>query len=443
MQVGERPEGSDRRHHVVVVGAGFAGLNVARRLGRAASDTPLRITLVDRHNHHTFQPLLYQVATAGLESDSIGHSVRGLFRRLPVDVRLGTVVGVDWDARRVELDDGASLDFDTVVFAAGAESADYGIEGVSEHAFMLKWIPDALRLRNHLLRQFERVESHPELIEQGALNFVVAGGGPTGVELSGAIAELVEHVVQRDHPNVDIAKVRVVLVEMMDALLGTYSQASQRYARRALEERGVEVRTDTAIEAVEADEVRLSDGERIPTATVVWTAGVRANPLADVLGLEQGKGGRVKVAGDLRVPGRADAFVVGDLAAVTGKDGQVLPQLAPVAIQQGQHVADQIVRLRRGEPTAPFRYRDRGTMATIGRRDAIAELALGVKLHGSLAWLSWLGLHLLYLVGFRNRVAVLGNWAYAYLTYDRAARLIIELEPPPGDDDDRAQGAHR
>ena len=420
------PDTPSREPHVVIVGGGFAGLNAARELGRAAVDVPMRVTLVDQHNHHTFQPLLYQVATAGLEPQSIGRSLRGALRRLPVDVRLGVVVAVDWDDRRVVLDDGARLPFDTLVLAAGAETADYGIPGVAEHAFPLKWIPDGIALRNHLLRQFEQVEVRPAAVDDGALTFVVAGGGPTGVELSGAIAELVDQVIRHDHPRVDVSRVRIVLVEMLDTLLAPYSRRSQDYSRAALERRGVEVRTGTAIEAVDDDGVVLAGGERIRAATVIWTAGVRANPLADRLGVTQGHGGRVPVAADLRLPGHGDAFVVGDLAAAVGRDGKPLPQLAPVAIQQGHHVAEQIIRLRRGKSTKPFHYRDRGTMATIGRKDAVAELPFGVRLRGPSAWLAWLGLHLLYLVGFRNRVTVVVNWTYNYVTYDRAARLILD-----------------
>lgn len=420
-------QGSDqaRTPHVVVVGGGFAGLAAVRRLGKAADETPMRITLLDRNNYHTFQPLLYQTATAGLEPQSIGASLRSIVRRLPVDVRMGEVQTIDWEDRRIELADGGSLRYDELVFAAGAETADYGIDGVAEHAFPLKWIPEATALRDHVLLQFEQVENDPSLIDQGALTFVIAGAGPTGVELSGAVAELIDHVVEHDHPQVDLSKARIVLVEMLDDVLPPYGPRSQRYARRALEGRGIEVRTGTAISEVTPDCVVLDDGERIPARTAVWTAGVRANPLADQLGVEQDGGGRIAVGRDLRLPGHPEVFVVGDVAAATDEAGDPLPQLAPVAIQQGKHAAEQIVRRRRGEPTTTFRYRDKGTMATIGRRDGVAELPFGLRLYGTVGWLAWLGLHLLFLAGFRNRLTVLINWTYNYVTYDRAARMIL------------------
>lgn len=426
--------------HVVIVGTGFAGLNAARRLSAAAETTPIRITMVDRHNYHTFQPLLYQVATAGLEPQSIGHNVRGIFRHSPVEFRLGAVVDIDADARRLQLDDGSHLHYDTLVLAAGAVTADYGIPGVADHAFPLKWVPEAERLRDHILLQFERVETHPEEMDRGALTFVIAGGGPTGVELAGAVAELIDRVIRHDHPRVDVSRSRIVLVEMLDTLLPAYSERSRRYTREALEKRGVEVRLGTAIEEVHEDRVAFSDGQELPSATVVWTAGISANPLGERLGGSLTKGGRVEVESDLRAVGCDDVFVVGDLAGGTDGDRQLLPQLAPVAIQQGKHAAEQILRLRRGEPTVAFRYRDRGTMATIGRNDAVAEVPIGLKLRGGIAWLAWLGLHLLYLIGFRNRATVLLNWTYNYLTYDRAARLILTPQTTVGTADDTGAG---
>jgi NADH:ubiquinone reductase (H+-translocating) len=414
--------------HVVVVGAGFAGLAAARRLGRAAQRMPLRVTLVDRNNYHTFQPLLYQAATASLEPHTIGRNLRSELRGLPVDILYAEVEDVEPDAKRLELRGGGVLEYDMLVLAAGAETASYGIDGVDEHAFPLKWLPDATRLRDHLLRTFEQLEAEPTPEPTGDSTFVVVGAGPTGVELSGAIAELIAQVIRRDHPHVDPSSTRVVLVEMAEDVLPPYGPESRRYTRSALEARGVEVRTGTAIDEVAADHVRLDNGESIPTRTVVWTAGVRANPLGDALGAESTKGGRVVVEPDLGLPGREDVFVVGDLAAAEGDDGEVLPQLAPVAIQQGQHAAVQVVRRLRSKPTIPFRYEEKGQMATIGRRAAVAELASGMRLQGPVGWVAWLGLHVLYLVGFRNRLAVLMNWSYNYLTYDRAARLI--LRPP-------------
>ena len=429
----------DPTPHVVILGGGFAGLNAARRLAREAGDTPMRVTLVDRHNYHTFQPLLYQVATAGLQPQDIGHSLRSLFgggrlgrlglRRSRVRVRMGTVVGVDRGRRTLAFADGYEMAYDVLVVAAGASTADYGIPGVTEHGFPLKSLTESVALRNHVLKQFERAALHPERIPEGALTFVVAGGGPTGVELSGALTELFR-VLRRDHPELPHERVRVVLVEMLPNVLPPYADRSQRYTAEALAERGVELRLGTTIERVEADRVVFAGGDAIATRTLIWTAGVKANPLAAVLGAQQGRAGRVVVEPDLRLPDDPHLFVIGDIAAASGPDGDPLPQLAPVAIQQGKHTAGQVLAVLRGEPTQPFRYRDKGNMATIGRSDAVVELPFGLRYHGFPAWVSWLMLHLLYLVGFRNRVAVLLSWIWNYLTYDEANRLIVEPRDP-------------
>ncbi|MDX1659923.1 MAG: NAD(P)/FAD-dependent oxidoreductase [Nitriliruptorales bacterium] len=416
---------------VVIVGGGFGGLTAARKLASSHPDPPVAVTLVDRHNYHTFQPLLYQVATAGLQPQDIGHNLRKIFGRSrfrsqasPVDVRMGTVAGADLEQRRIELDDGTVLDYDVAVLAAGAVTSDYGIDGVAEHAFPLKSLSESLTIRNHLLACFERASAAPERIGDGLLTFVVAGGGPTGVELAGALTELFR-VLRRDHPHLPHDQVRVVLVEMLDAVLPPYSEPSQRYTKTELEERGVEVRLGTAIERVEADRVVFEGGGELATNTLIWTAGVEAAPLAGVLGLAQGKGGRVEVDPTLRPEGFDDVFVIGDMALARDADGEPLPQLAPVAIQQGKHVARQLHALVDGRPLEPFRYRDKGTMATIGRNDAVVEFPAGVRIEGFLAWLSWLFLHLFYLVGFRNRIWVFLSWLWNYVTYDQAQRLIL------------------
>ncbi len=423
-------------HRVVIVGGGFGGLRAARTLGRAVrrarrtgrdpAVASVHVTLVDRHNHHTFQPLLYQAATAALEPHNIGRSLRSILRGLPVTVRLAAVEGVDLEERALQLGDGTTLPYDTLVLAAGAKTADFGVDGVSEHAFPLKWISDASRLRDHMLSRFEHVDAHPSSAADGALTFVIAGAGPTGVELAGAIAELIDGVIRRDHPRLRHVPARIVLVEMLDDVLPPYGDRSRAATRRELERRGVEIRTGTAIERLDPGCATLSDGERISTQTVIWTAGVTASSLGERLDVELAKGGRVPVEDDLRLRGRGEVYVIGDLAAATGPDDDPLPQLAPVAVQQGQHVAEQLLRRRRGLESVAFRYRDRGTMATIGRRAAVAELPLGLSLSGTVGWVAWLGLHLVTLIGFRNRVAVLLNWAYSYLGSDRAARLILE-----------------
>ena len=427
------------RTHVVIVGGGFGGLHAARRLA-SQQDVPVEVTLLDRHNYHTFQPLLYQVATAGLHPQDIGHSLRKTFggRRFgragpPVDVRMATVVDVDPDARVMRLDNDAEISYDVAVLAVGAVTNDYGIDGVAEHAFPLKTLSESMAIRNHVLSRFERADAEPGSLADGALTFVVAGGGPTGVELAGALTELFR-VLRRDHPRLPHEEVKVVLVEMLDAVLPPYSPKSQRYTLEELRERGVDVRLGTAIESVSADRVRFESGEELPTHTLIWTAGVKAHPLAGTLDVELGKGGAVVVDETLRPAGYDDLFVIGDLALVEGPDGDPLPQLAPVAIQEGKYVAAAIPRLLQDQPLEPFRYVDKGTMATIGRNDAVVEFPFGLRIVGFLAWLSWLFLHLFYLVGFRNRVAVFLSWMWNYLTYDQAQRLIVEAadrEPPP------------
>ncbi len=411
------------RPRVVVIGAGFGGLACAR--GLRGSDVD--VVLIDRHNFHTFQPLLYQVATAGLSPADVGHPVRGIFQRQDnCSFRLGQVTGVDWGARHVLLADGAEVPFEYLVVAAGAVTNDFGVEGVAEHALPLYGMDDAIRIRNHILRRFEEADVRPhDELDAGALTFVVVGGGPTGVEVAGALVELVRQPLAKDFHHLDVSRARIVLVEMLDHLLPPFAASSRRHARDALIERGVELRLGQSVKQVTPACVVLDSGEQIPTRTVIWAAGVQASPLAAQLGLETGKGGRAVVGPDLAVPDRPGVFAIGDIAAATDRRGDPLPQLAPVAMQAGEHVARQITRLEAGQPTRRFRYRERGTMATIGRRAAVAELRGGIKLRGSLAWVAWLVLHLVMLIGFRNRLSVLVNWAWNYLTWDRGPRLII------------------
>ncbi|MDP8928077.1 MAG: FAD-dependent oxidoreductase, partial [Actinomycetota bacterium] len=282
-------DGREGKDHVVIVGAGFAGLEAARAL----ANKPVQVTLVDRNNHHLFQPLLYQVATAGLDAQDIAHAVRGIFQDAPnVTFRMARALEVDWESQRLVLDDGGPLPFDYLVFAAGATTTTFGIDGVREHTYPLKMLSDAVRLRDHILRQFERVDKDPSLVEHGALNFIVVGAGPTGVELCGALVELFDHVLSRDFNTLDLREARVVLVEALPQVLQSYSAESQEYARRVLEERGVEVMLDTPLEEVGDGYVRLGDGSEIRALTIVWAAGVRAHPLGDALGLEQTNAGR-------------------------------------------------------------------------------------------------------------------------------------------------------
>lgn len=420
-----RDEAAGRPTRVVIVGAGFAGLAAARELATA----PVEVTLVDRDNFHTFQPLLYQVATAGLATADIAHPVRGIVgRQRTLRFRQAKVIGADLDARILhlqgedhEVDD---LAYDHLILAAGAVVHTFDIPGVEHHGFPLYNLEDAATLRNHVLERFEAADARPELVAEGALNFVVVGGGPTGVEVAGALSELIDRVLRRDHRDLPVDRARVVLVEMQDDLLGAFAPPSREHARETLRERGVEVRTGTRVKRARAESVTFADGETMPAHTLVWAAGVRANPLGEMLGAPLGPGGRIEVDADLAVPGRPEIRAVGDVAALRS-DGRLLPQLAPVAIDSGRHAARQIRRIVEGRETEPFRHRSRGTMATIGRSRAVAELPGGIRLRGTPAWLAWLGLHLVFLAGFRNRISVFVNWAWNWLTWDRGPRLIF------------------
>ncbi len=409
-------------HRVVVIGAGFGGLRVARGLAGA----PVAVTIVDTNNFHTFQPLLYQVATAGLDLDDIAYPVRGIFRRQRnVSVRMATVTAVDLRARRITTDRGSPLEYDTLVVAAGTVSHDFGIPGVAAHTFPLKAAGDAVALRTHLLARFEDAALHGNP-EPGTLDVVVCGGGPTGVEMAGGLAELYQRVLAKDFPGLAVERASITLVEAADRVLGPFHETLGDRARRTLERHGIDVITGTPVDRVERGAVHLDGGRVLTAGTVVWAAGVRASPVAELLGVELGRGGRIVVGADLTVPGWPEVFAIGDIAV---DPATPLAQVAQPAIQGGHHVASQIERRLGGLPTQPFRYRDKGSMATIGRHDAVAEFPNGRRLHGVVGWVAWLGLHLVYLMGFRNRANVLVNWAWNYLTYDRASRMIA---PPAG-----------
>jgi NADH dehydrogenase len=422
------------RVRVVVIGAGFGGLTVARSLAHASA--PVEVVLVDRHNFHTFSPLLYQVATAGVAPDDIAPSLRGVVRRdRNVEFEMVEVVGVDFESRRVLVADGAPIAYDYLVLAAGAVSSDFGVPGVAEHALHLKSLADAIHVRRSVLCRFEASDRDPALIDDGELRVVVAGGGPTGVELSGALAELFTKVLAKDFRDLDVQRAEVVLVEATDSVLQSFSRPSRVEAVRELRARGVEIRLDAPIASVDGDGVVLRDGTRIAARTVIWCAGVQPSPLADALALPRGRGGGIAVGPDLSVETRPEVFVIGDFASAADRRGRPYPQLAPVAMQQARHVAHSIERRLAGRPTRRFRYVDKGTMATIGRRSAVAELPLRIRLGGTLGWLSWLGLHLVFLIGFRNRIVVLVNWVWNYLTWDRGNRVVMpptELEEERG-----------
>lgn len=419
---------------MVIVGAGFGGLAAAERL----ESTEVDVTIVDRHNFHTFLPLLYQVATAGLSPSDVGYPVRGVFRRRRrVLFRKARVVGVDWDAREVLVADQPPIAFDHLIVAAGSTTNYFSCAGAAANAFPLYTMEHAIRVRNHLLSLFEGADADPRLVAGGALTFVVVGGGPTGVEVAGALVELIDKVLEQDFHDLDVHRSRVLLVEQGDRLLAPFSPRSQRYALATLRRRGVEVRLGTEVTRITPTEVGLAGGETIPTRLVLWAAGVKAPALADALGVTQGRAGRIVVDSDLSIPTHPEAFAIGDIADIDDGRGGRLPQLAQVAIQGGRHAAEQILADRAGRPRSPLRYRDKGTMATIGRRAAVAEVPLArrsarrVLLDGGVAWLAWLALHLVYLLGMRNRLSVLVSWFWNYLTWDRGPRLVLRPETLP------------
>jgi NADH dehydrogenase len=417
------------RHRVVVVGAGFAGLNVVKHL----AGQPVDVVVVDRHNYNTFQPLLYQVATAGLDASDVAHSVRSIMRDRPnVESRMGLVVGVDPDTKVVLVEGEEPIAYDTLVIAVGATTNYFGVPGAEEFALPLYTLDHANALRNHMLRCFEQAAVEPASIDDGVLTFVIGGAGPTGVETAGALAELFVWVLSRDFPEVDASRARAIIVETRPAVLAAFHPRIQRYARETLESRGVELRLTETVRAVTRTRVQLESGTEIKAHTLIWTAGVRPNPLADRLPFERDSSGRLQVNRDLSVTDHPDVFAIGDLAAARGRDGRVLPQVAPVAIQSGAHVARAITRRLEGRTTRPFHYFDRGTMATIGRRAAVADLPLGVRLRGTVAWFAWLALHLVYLIGgFRNRFLVFAKWAWNYFRWDWGPRLILDRDDVP------------
>jgi NADH dehydrogenase len=384
--------------------------------------------VVDRDNYHGFWPLLYQVATAGLGSDDIARPIRAVLAGRPnVTARLGTVTGVDLDRRAIQIDGESELPYDYLVLAAGSSTTDFSIPGVMDHAFPLKTIPDAIRLRNHVLTMFEHADAGSRRdADPGVLTIVLVGGGPTGVEMAGALSELISHTLAAEFHHLDLTRARVVLVEMTDHLLPGFGARSRESALQTLLSKGVEVRFHAKLEKVTDESVTFEDGTSISSRTVVWTAGVRANPVADLIPGATGRGGTVRVEADLSLPGHPEVFVIGDLAAIESGDREQLPQLAQVAIQGGRHTATNIRRRLQGRPTRKFHYHNHGIMATIGRRSAVAELPGGIKLRGTVGWLAWLGVHLLFLIGFRNRLVVLINWAWNYLTWDRASRVILD-----------------
>jgi NADH dehydrogenase len=419
-----------RRPHVVIVGGGFAGLWCTRALASA----PVAITLLDRANHHLFQPLLYQVATAGLSAGDIAAPLRHILRaQRNVTVRLGEVGAIDSAARRISLHDGAAIDYDFLLVASGAAHAYFGHDDWRAHAPGLKTLDDALELRRRILLAFEHAENASDEAEREAwLTFAIVGGGPTGVELAGTLAEIAHHTLRDEFRHIDPARARVQLIEAGPSVLSTFPPRLSEKAEAQLRRLGVEVLTGTPVQQIDALGY-VRGGERVRARTVLWAAGVAASPLGAMLGAPLDRAGRVQVRPDLSVPGHDDVFVAGDLATLTQADGKPVPGVAPAAKQMGAHVA-RLIRARvagRDERT-PFTYRDWGNLATIGRMAAVVDLppALGGwKFSGLLAWWFWLAAHVFFLIGFRNRIIVLMNWAWAYWTYQRYARIVFGASP--------------
>lgn len=422
---------SKARKKIVIVGAGFAGVYAMKSLKGVDAD----VLLIDRNNYHTFQPLIYQVATAGLEPEEVSRNLRTIFHEQKnFSFLQGTVVGVDWKSRALELAGGDTVDFDYLIIGAGAIYNDFGIPGVADHAFYLKSLTEAVNIRSHILRQFERASAHPKLIDDGILNVVIVGGGPTGVEMAGALTELFDKVLPKDYPHLDIAKAKIVLIEMQDHLLPPYSEESRAYTEKVLRERGVDIRLGEALKEARGGEVELKSGEVIPTETLIWAAGVRGHPLAEALDVALERGYRIKVNPDLSLPEHPYAFALGDIAASQDAEGKLYPQVATVAIQHGQHVAKNLKREFKGKARKPFTYFDKGSMAIIGRSAGVAELSKnlgGFHLRGFLGWLAWLMIHLVYLPGHRNRFNAFVDWVYGYLTFERRTRLIMDMTPTP------------
>lgn len=413
---------------VVIIGGGFGGLNAAKALSRA----PVEVLLLDRRNHHVFQPLLYQVATAGLSPGDIAAPIRWILRRQPnARVWLSHVRAVHPDHKTVSLADGIEVHYDYLIVASGSTHAYFGHEDWRTLAPGLKTLEDALNIRRRVLFAFEEAERTPDRAAQRRLlTFVVVGGGPTGVELAGALAEISRHALANDFRAIDPESARIILVEGGPHVLPTYPEPLSMFARRALERLGVAVWTGSLVTDIEAGKVHVG-AETIEAGTLLWAAGVSASPLGATLGVPVDKAGRVLVNEDLTIPGHPEVYVIGDLAALRARDGRWLPGVAQVAIQQAVHAARSVMGAVAGHPRQPFQYRHPINMATIGRNAAVGDFGW-IRLKGYVAWLFWLFVHVFKLIGFRNRLSVMIQWAFAYLTYQRSVRLITGDDPLPG-----------
>lgn len=406
--------------HVVIIGAGFAGLTAAKKLRNA----PVRITLVDRNNYHLFQPLLYQVAIAGLVPSQVAYPLRTIFRNQKnLTFQMGEVTSIDLEAKYVKLN-GSVIVYDYLILAVGGETNFFGMDTVRKNGFQLKDIESAVDTRNHLLKMFENASREADAEKRKSmLTFVVVGGGPTGVETSGALAELISHVMRKEYPTLDIRETRVLLLEAGNALIASYPDELRKATLRLVKKKNVEVMFNAKLTDYNGQRVLLADGTEIKTNTLIWTAGVKASGITSRLGVQVAGSGRVRAEATLQLPGHPEVYVLGDASYLENGNGQPLPMLSTVAIQQGNTVAENIKRALKGLAQKPFHYKDPGLLATIGRNAAVARL-WGLSFSGFIAWLIWVGLHIYRIIGFRNRLVVLITWAWDYFFYDNQVRLI-------------------
>jgi NADH:quinone reductase (non-electrogenic) len=414
------------RPRVLILGGGFAGVGAAQKLRNAEAD----VVLVDRHDYHTFQPLLYQLATGLLETTAVGHSLRDLLSRHDnTVVHKAGVTAIDLERRTAEFDEISPISYDYLVFGLGAEVNFFGTAGAPDHAFPMYTLPHAVNLKDHLLERWEAADHDPSLIEDGALNVVVVGGGPTGVETAGAVAELYRGNFANDYPGVDESAARVILVEAGPELFPMFKPKLRDYAEKALVDRGVEVTTGTAVASVDPTRVTLKSGERLAAHTLVWGAGLQGNPLVQSLGLELQRGNRIAVGPDLTLPDYPEVYVVGDIAAITDAETeQVLPQLGSVALQSGEQAGESIAGRLAGEEPKPFKYKDKGTMATIGRGAAVVQFLRGRTMTGAKAQAAWGAVHLALLPTNEDRAKAVVDWAGAMFTHQRVGRITVEAE---------------
>jgi NADH dehydrogenase len=417
------PSAGNGRPRVLVLGGGFGGIGAAQKLKKSEVD----VVLVDQHNYHTFQPLLYQVATGLLDQQAVGHPIRDLLQEENTRFHQDRVTGIDLEARTATFDELEPQGYDYLVLGLGAEVNFFGVAGAEDYAFPLYTLPDSVRLRNHVLRVWEKADRQPKLIEDGALNVVVVGGGPTGVETAGALAELYNGVFRKDYPDVPPEAATITLVEAGPEIFSMFKDDIRSYTVEALDKRGVQVRTGEVVKSVTPERVTLKSGEELAAHTLVWGAGLQGNALVQSLGLELERGNRIGVDEQLRIPSHPEVFVVGDVAAIVdGKTKQVLPQLGSVALQSGEHVGETIARLVEDKETKPFRYHDKGTMATIGRGSAVVQMLGGRTMKGKTAQLAWGTVHLALLPTNENRAKAVVDWVGAGFTHQRAARITVD-----------------